>query len=100
MSETPDYPEAWNVPAPPSGTLWEDHLRWCVFVMNRDDPQRSFAASCLSWAIKSGGLTDRQAAACSNMLRRVTAAYDAAALDCQAEPEPQQEPTPQRKDMH
>jgi hypothetical protein len=96
-----DYPQHLNVPAPPETDLWDDQLRWCVFVMNKGDPQRHFAASCLAWVLKSGGLTERQGAACGKMIDRVIRLYEAEALDCQAEIDadpPSQ--TPYRKDLH
>lgn len=79
------YPTFDCVPQPPETGLWDDFLRWCLFVMNRGDPQRQFAASCLTWALRSGGLTDRQSAACARMLRRILTQYSAGALDCQTE---------------
>ena len=101
MMDAGQYPVGYDVPSPPDSTLWDDQLRWCVFVMNKGDPQRHFAASCLSWVLKSGGLTDRQASACAKMLRRVLALYEAGALDCQAEPEAEEvADMPARKDLH
>lgn len=85
MSDKNQYPTPHDVPSPPTSSLWDDLLRWTVFVINKDDPQRQFAASCLMWAIKSGGLTDKQSAACSKMVSRIMALYDANALDCQSE---------------
>jgi hypothetical protein len=84
MQDEWQYPDALIVPPPPDGNLWDDNLRWCVFVMNKGDPQRHFAASCLAWVLKTGGLSERQAKACEKMLARITALYDAEALDCQS----------------
>ena len=81
------YPSAKDVPPPPSSSLFDDHLRWAVFVMDRDDPQRHFAASCLAWVLKSGGLSERQAAACVRLLARIRELYGAGALECQAPPQ-------------
>jgi hypothetical protein len=78
------YPDAMIVPPPPSGTLWDDNLRWCIFVMNKADPQRHFAASCLAWVLKSGGLSEKQSKACEKMLARISSAYEDGALDCQS----------------
>ena len=94
------YPEERNVPDPPESDLWDDQLRWCVFVMNKGDPQRHFAASCLTWVLKSGGLTERQSAACAKMIARIHGLWAAGALDCQATEEPMPAEMPARKDMH
>jgi hypothetical protein len=83
MQDELQYPDALIVPPPPDGDLWDDNLRWCVFVMNKGDPQRHFAASCLAWVMKTGGLSDKQAAACGKMLDRILGLYGADALDCQ-----------------
>lgn len=101
MTDQTQYPLFYDVPSRPTTGLWDDLLRWCIFVMNREDPQRHFAASCLAWVLKSGGLTEKQATACEKMLRRVTALYEAGALDCQVETDPcDTQEIPTRRDMH
>ena len=93
------YPSSQDVPPPPTNAMFDDHLRWAVFVMDRDDPQRHFAASCLAWVLKSGGLSERQAAACVRLLARIRELYGAGALECQAAPQAELTATT-RKGLH
>lgn len=74
-----------QVPPPPYGgnVSWACALRWCVAVMDHDDKGLSFVASCLSYAVKSGGLSIRQQQACDKILNRVVDQYQIEKLDCQ-----------------
>jgi hypothetical protein len=85
MPDFPEYPYAEPIPPPPDSDRWSDILRWVVFVMNNNDPQMHFASSCLTWVFKTGGLTERQSAACSKLYQRISKSYEAGALDAQAD---------------
>lgn len=99
MPDRQTYPTAFWVPEPPDDESWDHWLRWAVFVMDESDPQRHFAASCLAWFLKSGGLSDKQHAACVRMCERILERYDAGALACQVEePEEHDEPADPRPD--
>ncbi|MDB6178985.1 hypothetical protein PAF17_15950 [Paracoccus sp. Z330] len=75
--------ERHQVPEPPhESALWPDWLRWLVVVMNPDDPQLHFAASLLSHALKTGSLSQKQAAAGNRMLNRVFASFQEGDLLC------------------
>lgn len=78
-----------EVPEPAEGLLWFNTLRWLMAVMNNDDTSLGFAAGCLSYLAREGGLTDRQAQACKKIKKRVLYDYQAGVLDCQLnEPNP------------
>jgi len=62
MSELPDYPHS---------RRWRDLLHWAVQVMDGEDPDLSFAASLLAYAIDRGGLTEKQACYADRMITRL-----------------------------
>lgn len=72
-----------QVPEPPEATSWACVLRWLVAVMNYDDPQLHFAASCLSYALKNGGLSQKQSEACQRLFERIFKDHEAGDLRCQ-----------------
>lgn len=83
MNDTPFTLEYHQVPAPPYGSKsWADWLRWLIVVMNPDDPQLHFAASLLSHSLKTGGLSEKQAAAANRTIQRVHDAFEAVDLLC------------------
>jgi len=83
MSDIKFHLQSHQVPSPPTSTLWVDLLRWTVCVMDPKDTRLAFIASCLSYAIKNGGLTDAQAEACENIHERVRDAFMDGTLVCQ-----------------
>lgn len=75
-----------QVPSPPVSPLWVDILKWCVCVMDPADERLGFIASCLAYAIKNNGLTERQAAACSAIKKRLIDDWAHGILLCQNTP--------------
>ena len=57
----------------PTSDKWVDILRWCICTLPNDDDDMSFIASLFSYAHHNGGLTDKQARAASNVVRRIVA---------------------------
>lgn len=72
-----------SIPKPPASEEFHHLLRWCIAVMNEDDPQFAFCASLLSHAVKFSGLTERQAYAGNKMINRIIESYGAGTLDMQ-----------------
>lgn len=88
-----------QVPEPPEGGRWDDHLRWLLMVMNPEDPQLHFAASILSHALRYGQISEKQAEAALRMLERIMLAYREGELRCQG-PERTTTPLSQRTIDH
>ena len=72
-----------QVPELPVSSYYRDLLRWCVMVMDDDDPQLDFAASMLSRAVKEGTLTKKQSTWADKIVDLVTRAYEQGRLECQ-----------------
>ena len=75
--------QSYQVPDPPESSLWTDLLRWIVMVVDPDDKQLPFIASCLAYSFKHNGLTEKQALVCNKILQRVIASFDSETLFCQ-----------------
>ncbi len=88
-----------QVPDFPASLLWVDQLRWCLAVMDADDPDLGFAASLLSHAVDKGGLTEKQGKYASRIVQRVQALWLAEALSCQRRPSAPVPPPPSLSEM-
>lgn len=74
-----------QVPPPPQRKFWEDHLRWCLAVMDHDDHSLGITAGLLSATIERGSFTPRQQRAAEKILARVKSEWAEFSLDCQQE---------------
>lgn len=72
-----------QVPAPPASAQWVEQLRWCMAVMDSDPDELGFVAGLISYAIKQGGLTEKQAKYAQRLLDRVTEDWEAGKLGFQ-----------------
>ena len=85
----PIYPANNNIPSPPNlAGGWVDILKWCAFVMDSNDPQAHFTASCLAYAHYKGGLTNAQNKACERLVERIFERYQMGTLKCQQDSRP------------
>lgn len=75
--------QSYQVPDFPESTIWTDQLRWLIMVMDPDDKQLPFIASCLAYSFKNNGLTEKQAVVCNKILQRVCARFESETLLCQ-----------------
>lgn len=71
-----------QIPTRPSDERWAAQLRWALAVMDDDDKSMAFIASCFSNLLKYGGLTEKQAAACSRVILRIDTDFHEGVLDC------------------
>lgn len=74
---------AGGVPVPPESSLYVDLMRWCVCVMDADDPELYLTAGLLEQAIKCDGLTNAQMKIADRIHFRVHAAWTEGRLRCQ-----------------
>lgn len=72
-----------EVPNPPQSALWVDLLRWMICVMDPDDKRLAFVAGCLSHAMRAGGLSEKQSAACQSILGAMCRDWADGILVCQ-----------------
>ncbi len=81
-SQVPEVP--WSA----DGTMtWADALRWLVCVMDPLDSRLGFIAGCLSYELKQGALTPKQAAACKRITEAILADFHDGILVCQNQPD-------------
>ncbi|GGC70768.1 hypothetical protein [Chelatococcus reniformis] len=77
-----------QVPDFPEGGKWGDALRWSLAVMDPGDRDIEFLASLLSYCLKHGGLTEKQAHHATRTITRVRDRWRAGELQfCQSNPQ-------------
>ncbi len=76
-----------QVPDVPASTRWVDMLRWCVCDVDCDDYDLGFLASLLSYALRHGGLTERQERYAQKIVNRVHTTWSENRLQAQRAPE-------------
>lgn len=72
-----------QVPNVPTQASWKSVLRWLVCVMDADDKILPFVASCLAYAIKNDGLSEKQHLVCEKISIRIRDAHNQGVLVCQ-----------------
>ena len=82
-----------QVPLPPRSALWRDGLRWCLCVMDPDDPRLTAVCEFYHAALIHGGLTQAQCDVANEIQQDVLRAWSEGALLCQRTP-PTFEPGP------
>jgi hypothetical protein len=71
-----------QIPSRPSDQRWAAQLRWALAVMDDNDKSMAFIASCFSNLMKYGGLSEKQADACSRVIHRIDTDFHDGALNC------------------